>query len=550
MTNRPAEYGTSRMDDVVHDSEADGGCTLKGCLDMVGSVVLKPLVMPQGDGVRLANVVIAGPGETLPTSRAGLLLLVLSRVEPSAAIPMLQQAASLEYVGAVVRKLPAEHASTICDEASRLGLALLETPEETAWKHLSDLIGAALSVSSVTDVDVGAGTGDLFALANSIAGQVGGAITIEDPQGRLIAYSSLPDQVIDDRRRDAILGRHTPARAENVEEYRQIIRARGSAIRFDFPDSSNVASRVAVAVFAGGEPIGLIFALDMDPPLSKGASARLEETARLTALYLLRSRAQQDPMRWAQSEALRSLLDGLATAETVQDRLGEVSKGASAIVALSMSDHAGPVDTTKVPDMVALQCRTWSYASVVTVAGDRLYALLPMASGREVETLRRRFVRDLVEAVRRSTGISLRAAIGPVATSTSDILLSRRVADRILAALNGSTASPAIADLDDVRSQVVVRELADREGFMLDYYGSPVDRLVTHDSEHGTDYAGTLLAYLEAFGRIDVAARSLTIHENTVRYRVRRLSEIFDLTFDDPDERLVAWLRLRLRNES
>jgi DNA-binding PucR family transcriptional regulator len=36
------------------------------------------------------------------------------------------------------------------------------------------------------------------------------------------------------------------------------------------------------------------------------------------------------------------------------------------------------------------------------------------------------------------------------------------------------------------------------------------------------------------------------VHENTLRYRIRRLAEIFDMTFDDPDDRLLAWLQLRV----
>ena len=36
------------------------------------------------------------------------------------------------------------------------------------------------------------------------------------------------------------------------------------------------------------------------------------------------------------------------------------------------------------------------------------------------------------------------------------------------------------------------------------------------------------------------------MHENTLRYRIRRIEELFDLDLADPDVRLVAWLQLRL----
>ena len=42
-----------------------------------------------------------------------------------------------------------------------------------------------------------------------------------------------------------------------------------------------------------------------------------------------------------------------------------------------------------------------------------------------------------------------------------------------------------------------------------------------------------------------VTAERLNVHENTARYRVRRLGELFGLDLADDDETLVAWLQVR-----
>ena len=44
-----------------------------------------------------------------------------------------------------------------------------------------------------------------------------------------------------------------------------------------------------------------------------------------------------------------------------------------------------------------------------------------------------------------------------------------------------------------------------------------------------------------------VASKRLCVHRNTLRYRLRRIQERCGLNLDDPDERLVAELHLRLR---
>jgi DNA-binding PucR family transcriptional regulator len=41
-------------------------------------------------------------------------------------------------------------------------------------------------------------------------------------------------------------------------------------------------------------------------------------------------------------------------------------------------------------------------------------------------------------------------------------------------------------------------------------------------------------------------AAALNVHENTVRYRIRRAQDLYGIAFDDPDTVLVTWLQLRL----
>ncbi|GAA0805535.1 helix-turn-helix domain-containing protein [Spirilliplanes yamanashiensis] len=55
----------------------------------------------------------------------------------------------------------------------------------------------------------------------------------------------------------------------------------------------------------------------------------------------------------------------------------------------------------------------------------------------------------------------------------------------------------------------------------------------------------TLLAWLRADGQVVPAAEALGAHPQTVRYRLRRLRELFGAALDDPDARLALHLALR-----
>jgi hypothetical protein len=54
---------------------------------------------------------------------------------------------------------------------------------------------------------------ELFALANAVAAVIGGSVAIEDLDHRVLAYSSIPGQRIDDLRRRGILERRVPRAA-------------------------------------------------------------------------------------------------------------------------------------------------------------------------------------------------------------------------------------------------------------------------------------------------------------------------------------------------
>jgi DNA-binding PucR family transcriptional regulator len=47
-------------------------------------------------------------------------------------------------------------------------------------------------------------------------------------------------------------------------------------------------------------------------------------------------------------------------------------------------------------------------------------------------------------------------------------------------------------------------------------------------------------------GSVGETAQRLTIHPDTLKYRLRRARELFSLDLDHPDDPLSCWLQLRL----
>ena len=97
-----------------------------------------------------------------------------------------------------------------------------------------------------------------------------------------------------------------------------------------------------------------------------------------------------------------------------------------------------------------------------------------------------------------------------------------------------------------MRAETIVLALRDHAVGDAYLQSGPVETLRHHDEQKGTSYVETLAAYFDAFGFVPSAAKAIFVHPNTFRYRLRRLTEISGLNLDDPLERLVAELQLRI----
>jgi sugar diacid utilization regulator len=113
----------------------------------------------------------------------------------------------------------------------------------------------------------------------------------------------------------------------------------------------------------------------------------------------------------------------------------------------------------------------------------------------------------------------------------------RRIADYAEAHRELRELLEATRLLGDVRPQVVLATdlgvirlvvsggSKDCRGFAEELLGP----LVRYDRDAQSDLVGTLRRYLECGGQIRATARSLDVHENTVRYRLTRIAEVSDI---------------------
>jgi hypothetical protein len=530
--------------------------TLREVLNTLGPMVLAHVAGPDHHlDEPVGDPLVLGPGEPVPELTDELVLLTGGRETQTRFAEALARVAAADGRTVVVKSWGLDLADLVdaVETAGTGDLTLLVTPDETAWRQLDAMVTAARTAAVRIGPGDGTTTGDLFALANSIAASLGGPVTIEETSGRVMAYSNLPGQEIDEIRRLAILGRQTPDRPTNAAEYQAVIRGPGP-VKFESSDPA-YPDRMAIAVRAGHQALGLIWVLCDRPGLVPDADRVLTDAARATALHLLRVRGTHDPGRTRRSEALRGLLSGTTPVDEVAGVLGLSPTTWVAMAAVRPAGRHGGAETAeavtaRVLDLVALHGEYWHPAAATVLEPGSIALALPVpvdgaegADGTDRLGARlRKLGNDLVTAARRSGGVELTVAVGPV-VPLADAARSRRLSEQVAEVLTGPQQ---VATLDDVRSAVVLAAVragrpADDEALLL----PQVRALLQHDRTQGTEYGQTLLVHLGSFGDMTTTAAALNVHENTARYRVKRLDEMFGIDLSGGDETLVTWLQVR-----
>ncbi|WKG03185.1 CdaR family transcriptional regulator [Mycolicibacterium sp. HK-90] len=468
--------------------------------------------------------------------------------EPGGVIGDVLLAVGAESVAEAVRWATAARAVVVLvrgaegpDDESMAGvrIAVMTVEPEVSWSELAAVVYGV--VLEGRETESGRGPTDLFALADSLADAVGGAVTIEDRRSAVLAYSRLQEHA-DPARAETILSRRAPQRLRALFEGRGVFRhlAESDDPLFVAGDEQHgLTGRMVVAARAGRELLGSIWVTCAEP-LPDARRAALADGARMVALHLLRSRASADLERQVESELVIRLLEGAADATTAASRLA-LPQTPLRVIAL----RAHTADERHAALLLAFERATagfgWSRPGRSALAGNTVYTVLPgaepEAAGNWVSGLRA----ALPEPVTVLAGIS-----GPA--TAAELALARSEADECLALheLRPAGSAPVYDEAwDDILLQRL--RIAARSGRAPQR--GPVAELRAHDQANGTQYAPTLRAWLEAQGDLAAAGQALGVHENTVRYRLRKMSELTQLNLDDARKRLAMMIELAATEE-
>ena len=515
--------------------------TLADVARSAGSEILSLVEMPSDDRQIVAGSVLydstARPAK-FPGAVALAIGLSLSGKRLGAKVRELSDAG---YV-AIVYKSNGTSDEVLRAAARDNGMALFRASDSVPWNQLAEIMDAAVvphRQSGRTLVDIR--PGDLFDLANTVAAQAGGAIAIADPEQTILAYSTLPDQPIDETRRSSILSLQVPHSVETDNDYRRVHAATDA---LDVATQDPSLRRTAIAIRAGDSVLGSLWLLELADHHNEDANRILREAANVAALHILHKRTTYVSNLTRQIDLVQPLLFDPKRAELAAIRLG-ISAPSIRVAALGVwPSDAIAAETLqsrlRLFDTIRTACAIRLPSAVCGLSDNIVYIVLPQTT----ETSRhfqRTAILKIVQNARRLLSRPVLAALG--AAATIDRLEESRVnAELVLSELVRNVAEGRIAaDSDDI--------VADDDSLGSRLHAAP-DRLVAdgrrpaarmrtrcsiaaYDEQHKKSFEETIYAYLSCGGNAIDAAKSLDVHVNTVRYRLSRVEPLFGIDLDD-----------------
>ena len=528
------------------------GVPLSRLVETLGPAVVRVLSTP-GLETALAREVVVHDPVNPPVMLRGDLVLAVGVRAPSEEAGALVKAAGVAQAAAVVVKSPDGDLSQLRTTANTAGVTLMVLPTAMRWEQISVLMRYAITAAHSSPGSLTA-VGDLFGFANVIAKAVGGAVTVEDATSHVLAYSTLHEDELDAPRREAILGRRVP------ETYLRHLRERGvfsalqrsdEVVELKADATLGLRRRLAIAVRADTEVLGTLWALEGKVPLGREAEQVLRDASRVASGHLLRAQSTGFTLQQHREDMLRQLLDDRVDVRTAADALGFDPDLPAAVMGIALDSRgAMPSDHhayRRLDELINARAMAFRWHVSSALAGVRMLALLPELTGdrAQVELGIRRLAVGLAGDADQA-GFRVRVACGKVVSTLRDAAASTTSVDEILQCLAREPSHGPVASYEDVRASVSVGKALAALAPMSGLWEGPVVRIIQYDAEHSTDYGVTLRAWLDRLGDTGAVARDLNVHRNTLRYRLQRIGELSGLRLDDPEERLMAALHLRM----
>ncbi|MCM3725549.1 helix-turn-helix domain-containing protein [Neobacillus cucumis] len=376
-------------------------------------------------------------------------------------------------------------------------------------------------------------------------------ITIEDANHRLLAYST-HDERTDPARIYTIIGRRVPEKVINQLWKEGTIPAllqTREPIRVKNMDDIGLNNRVAISIWKQDEVLGFIWAIEIDKTLTDKDFDLLKKAADSAKNKLLQLQTRKNKKEEHSQEFFWKLLTGHLKAEKdIYERFHELKITPSPSFVIAVFQFPENI-TSKVEQNISYLLKTSQLMKILlyTMDCNQLIVLISAVNNKAPYQEFNRFVQTFVSTMAERYQIK---GITPVYSSIYDDY--QKIGQAYKETLNVLSIKEKFpAETKEIFNyqklgiyQLFEVILEKRQSEASENYS--LRRLQEYDLKHHSNLIETLEVFLNKDNNINDAAKELNVHVNTLNYRLKRISEIGDVNFKDPSQKMLLYIDLKL----
>lgn len=378
-------------------------------------------------------------------------------------------------------------------------------------------------------------------IVDAVANLLGRPVTLEAPDGRLIAYS-LHNSPVDAIRLETLLKKGASRAALNALRERGIYDIIDSSVglaRIPAIPELGFVSRAAMAVRQGEQILAYLWAVDEGLEISPYVETTLNEASSQLAAALLRDGAVADLREGQMAALVADIIGGTQFDEVLQLRAKFLGRSLCEPfqVAVVRPRDARPREGVlgSIRHQVELVLKENPFV-LTALIGDEVVLIL---SGDACHRCCEIIGRVSTEVV----GYGHSVVVG-VGTGYEVLSLAKRSYREALKAIDigcNLGLESSCFQYSTLGAYEVVSCMPNCKQ-ARDFGREAIERLIAYDRFHGSSLLLTLEMYLDFYGKRKLAATRLRIHPNTLDYRIRRIRDIVKVDLDDPNVRFLLQL--------
>jgi DNA-binding PucR family transcriptional regulator len=194
---------------------------------------------------------------------------------------------------------------------------------------------------------------------------------------------------------------------------------------------------------------------------------------------------------------------------------------------------------------VALLAAQQHIAVHIVTVGGALVCLVPQEEGVELDRVAR-LAQRVSETLFRSFGSEPIVVVGDTCEGLEAIAKDWERCWRMIrvARTFGRRGAMTVPDFGPLPMLIGAADSADVRSFI----DGAIGRVVEHDKKHKSAYLETLAAYVRSGCRSQHCADAMDLHVTTLRYRLARISDLFGIQVETPEQRFAIELALQLHS--